>query len=91
MELSETAADHVAEIGYDPAFGARPLRRVLQRTVENELSKRLLASEIRTGDHILVDFDPDAGEKGELTFTKLEQAPIVVELPVAADTEQVEN
>ena len=89
VELSEAAADHVAEIGYDPAFGARPLRRVLQRTVENELSKLLLASEIRTGDHILVDFDAEAGDEGELTFTQQEQEPIVVELPVvdAAGTE----
>ena len=42
-----TAVDHLAEIGYDPSYGARPLRRVLQRQVENELSKRLLRGEIR--------------------------------------------
>ncbi len=41
VELTEAAADHIAKIGYDPSYGARPLRRVLQRKVENELSKRL--------------------------------------------------
>ena len=64
-----------------------PLRRVLQRTVENELSKRLLSSEIRTGDHVLVDLDVDADEKGTLSFTKVEQAPIAVELPVKNEAE----
>ena len=87
VELSEAAADHIAKIGYDPSYGARPLRRVLQRKVENELSKRLLSSEIQTGDHILVDFDAEAEESENLTFTKLEQAPIAVELPVKNDAE----
>jgi ATP-dependent Clp protease ATP-binding subunit ClpC len=53
VELSEAAANHVAEIGYDPSYGARPLRRLLQRRVENELSKRLLRGEYRTGDYVL--------------------------------------
>ena len=87
VELTETAADHIAKIGYDPSYGARPLRRVLQRKVENELSKRLLSSEIRTGDHILVDFDAEADEQKNLTFTKVEQAPIAVELPVKNEAE----
>ncbi len=87
VELTEAAAGHIAEIGYDPSYGARPLRRVLQRTVENELSKRLLSSEIGTGDHILVDLDADADEAGTLRFTKVEQAPIAVELPVKNEAE----
>ena len=87
VELTETAADHIAKIGYDPSYGARPLRRVLQRKVENELSKRLLSSEIQTGDHILVDFDAEADEQKNLTFTKVEQAPIAVELPVKNEAE----
>jgi ATP-dependent Clp protease ATP-binding subunit ClpC len=82
VELSEAAAIHLAETGYDPAYGARPLRRVLQRRVENELSKRVLKGEYQTSDHILVDYDPNAEGENKLTFTKVAQAPIPVELPV---------
>lgn len=84
-ELSPAAVDHLAEVGYDPNFGARPLRRLLQRRVENELSKRLLRGEYQTGDHILVDYDPNAEGENKLTFTKVEQPPIAVELPVMAE------
>ena len=58
VELTEEAAHHLGEIGYDPSYGARPLRRLLQRRVENELSKRLLRGEYATGDHVVVDYDP---------------------------------
>ncbi len=84
-ELSSAAADHIAAVGYDPAYGARPLRRVLQRLVENELSKRLLRGEFRTGDHIRVDYNPDGGDEEKLSFSRVEQAPIPVDLPVSAD------
>jgi ATP-dependent Clp protease ATP-binding subunit ClpA len=63
---------------------ARPLRRLLQRRVENELSKRLLKGEIRTGDHVVVDYNPDAEGENKLTFTVIEQAPIPVDLRVAS-------
>ena len=82
VELTEAAANHLAEIGYDANYGARPLRRLLQRRVENELSKRLLRGEYATGDHVVVDYDPDAEGENKLTFTKVEQAPIPVDLPV---------
>ncbi len=85
VELSEAAANHIAEIGYDANYGARPLRRLLQRRVENELSKRLLKGELRTGDHVMVDYDPKAEGEDKLTFTRVEQAPIPVELPVAKE------
>ena len=85
VELSEAAADHIAEVGYDPNYGARPLRRLLQRRVENELSKRLLRGEYKTGDYVFVDFDPAADGDNKLTFTLREQAPIAVELPVATE------
>jgi ATP-dependent Clp protease ATP-binding subunit ClpA len=85
VELSEAAVNHIAEIGYDANYGARPLLRLLQRRVENELSKRLLKGEFRTGDHVLVDYDPNAEGENKLTFTRVEQAPIPVELPVAKE------
>jgi len=84
-ELTENAADYLAEVGYDPNYGARPLRRLLQRRVENELSKRLLKGEYRTSDHVLIDYDPTLEGESKLTFTKIEQAPIPVELPVSTE------
>ena len=85
VELTASAADHIAEVGYDASFGARPLRRLLQRRVENELSKRLLKGEYATGDHVVVDYDPNAEGENKLAFSQIEQAPIPVELPVSAD------
>ncbi len=82
VELTEAAANHLGKIGYDPAYGARPLRRLLQRRVENELSKRLLRGEYASGDKVIVDYDPDAEGENKLTFTKVDQAPIPVDLPV---------
>ncbi len=66
IELSEKAIDVLAEEGYDPQYGARPMKRVLQRRVDNELSKHLLAGEFNAGDTIMVDAD----EEGELIFKR---------------------
>jgi ATP-dependent Clp protease ATP-binding subunit ClpC len=82
VEMSEAAADYIAEIGYDPAYGARPLRRLLQRRVETELSKRLLRGDLATGDHVIIDHDPSLEGDEVLTFTTVEQAPIAIDLPV---------
>jgi len=82
IELSEAAVKHLAEVGYDPAYGARPLRRLLQRRVENELSKRVLGGEYQTGDHILVDYDADIQDENKLTFIVMEPELIPLELPI---------
>jgi ATP-dependent Clp protease ATP-binding subunit ClpC len=87
VELTEAAASHLGDIGYDANYGARPLRRLLQRRVENELSKRLLRGEYATGDHVVVDYDPEAEGENKLSFTKVAQAPIPVELPVHREQE----
>jgi ATP-dependent Clp protease ATP-binding subunit ClpC len=55
LELTEAARSALAEEGYDPSFGARPLRRVIQRQVENPLSRRVLAGEFSEGDTVVVD------------------------------------
>ncbi|MCC6148334.1 MAG: AAA family ATPase [Anaerolineaceae bacterium] len=68
VELSEDARDWLAEEGYDPNFGARPLRRALQKHVESPLSVRLLSGEFVSGDSVLVDV-----ADGKLTFTKKEK------------------
>ena len=64
IELSENAIEVLAEEGYDPQYGARPMKRVLQRRVDNELSKHLLAGEFDAGDTIYVD----TNDTGELVF-----------------------
>ena len=60
FELTEAAAAWLAEEGFDPVYGARPLRRALQRHLENPLSKGILSGEFRAGDHLVVD----TGESG---------------------------
>jgi ATP-dependent Clp protease ATP-binding subunit ClpB len=64
--LSEAAADYLADIGYDPVFGARPLKRALQKYVVNPLAKYLLAENISEGASIRVDFD-----SGTIAFKNL--------------------
>jgi ATP-dependent Clp protease ATP-binding subunit ClpC len=57
MEVTETAKDFLGEKGYDEAFGARPLRRVIQDMVEDKLSDSLLRGQFRTGDTVIVDVE----------------------------------
>jgi ATP-dependent Clp protease ATP-binding subunit ClpB len=65
LELTPAAKEAVAEAGWDPAYGARPLKRALQRLVENPLALRLLEGDFVEGDTILVD-----ARGGELVFEK---------------------
>ena len=55
LEVSDPAVEAIAKFGFDPDFGARPIKRVIQRKVVNELSKKLLSGEITTGDAVLID------------------------------------
>ena len=59
LEVTEAAAEKLAGEGYDPAFGARPLKRVIQRMVLDELATKVLAGEIPDGSRVEADFDPD--------------------------------
>ncbi len=59
FELTEAAAAWLAKEGFDPVFGARPLRRAIQRRLENPLSKGILSGEFQAGDHLVVDTDDD--------------------------------
>lgn len=65
FRMSDRAMDHLSKEGYDPQFGARPMKRVIQREVIDELSKLVLAGTFTTGDTIYVD-----EQKGALTFRK---------------------
>ena len=66
LELTDAAREAVAEAGWDPQYGARPLKRALQRLIENPLATALLQGEFTEGDLVRVD----VGEDGELTFDK---------------------
>ncbi|PIK89354.1 molecular chaperone ClpB [Synechococcus sp. 65AY6A5] len=68
--LTEEAKDYLAELGYDPVFGARPLKRVIQREIENPLATKLLENEFLPGDRILVEV---ANER--LIFRKIGSQP----------------
>ncbi|MDO8670292.1 MAG: AAA family ATPase [Dehalococcoidia bacterium] len=68
IELTRAAKDYLGKEGYDPVYGARPLRRTIQRQVETPLSKKLLSGEFQEGDTILVDYDKDG-----LTFNRRER------------------
>jgi ATP-dependent Clp protease ATP-binding subunit ClpB len=59
LVISETAFNHIAEVGYDPYFGARPVKRVIQREVLNELSKALLAKKVDTSTNVVMDMFDD--------------------------------
>jgi len=63
LELTEPAREHIAREGYDPVYGARPLKRFLQRQLETALARKLLAGEITDHSLVTVDF-----RKGELVF-----------------------
>ena len=78
IELAEAARKWLARKGYDPQFGARPLRRAMQRYVESPLSISMLKGEFKVGDTILVDAVDD-----ELAFSQMEKAEIKVEQAVA--------
>src|SRR5579875_105454 len=79
LELTDAAADWLVAHGYDEAYGARPLRRLVQREVENALARRLLAKEIGEGDRVVVDAD----ERG-LRFEILHPAVAPSAVPSAA-------
>jgi ATP-dependent Clp protease ATP-binding subunit ClpB len=73
LELSDAAKDWLAERGYDPAFGARPLKRVMQRNVSNALAEELLGGFITDGDTVRIDLAPD--ESG-LTFETVKASTV---------------
>jgi ATP-dependent Clp protease ATP-binding subunit ClpB len=64
LELTDRARGHLVRTGYDPAYGARPLKRAIQREVETPMARRILGGEVRDGQHIVVDLDP----AGHLSF-----------------------
>jgi len=66
LKISDKAKDLIAQEGYDPDFGARPLRRAIQRLIENSLSEEILQGKFKEGDAILGNV-----QKGHMVFTKI--------------------
>ncbi len=87
LELSDAAKDHLAVKGYDPTLGARPLRRAIQRMVEDPLSEKLLYKDFRAGEIIIVDVEPDEAGELQIVFRAIEGfEPPTPELEDALDT-----
>ena len=72
MEITSEAKDWLGEKGYDPVFGARPLRRVIQDEIEDRLSDALLESRFEAGDRVLIDV-----QNGEVVLTKASEPAAV--------------
>ncbi len=73
LELTPAAIRQLGKEGYDPIYGARPLKRVIQQRLQNPLSLKLLQGEFRDGDTIMVDVGADGG----FSFSKVAQAEVV--------------
>ena len=65
LAISDAAIDEIAKVGYDPAYGARPLKRVIQREIQNRLATSLLKNDYAEGSTVTVDFDGDRFVFGE--------------------------
>ena len=59
ISATDEAVNLLAEIGYDPAMGARPVKRVIQRQILNELSRQILEDKVHTGENIIIDVIDD--------------------------------
>ena len=86
VSMTDAAKDRLIEIGYDPALGARPLRRAMQREVEDQLSERILHGQLHSGDHIEVDFADGAfafetGPRGERVALAATATPAISATP----------
>jgi len=75
LDLSPAARAWLAEKGYDPAYGARPLKRVIQKAVQDQLAERLLAGEIRDGSEVSIDAGPDGLVIGDLPAAAFPATP----------------
>jgi ATP-dependent Clp protease ATP-binding subunit ClpC len=87
MEITSSAKALLAKRGYDQVLGARPLRRTIQREIEDTLSEKILFGELGAGQIVVVDTAPDADGKEQFTFRGEAKSDIVV--PDAPPTETV--
>lgn len=74
IEVSDGACDRLAKLGFDPQFGARPLKRVLQREILNELSKQILSGKVHKDSVIFIEIKNET----DFVFENLEGANVVI-------------
>jgi ATP-dependent Clp protease ATP-binding subunit ClpB len=77
LELSDAARERLVQVGYDPAYGARPLKRAIQKEVETPLARKLVAGEIHDGQKVRVDVTRLAGSERGMVFEVESAAPAV--------------
>jgi ATP-dependent Clp protease ATP-binding subunit ClpC len=82
VELTTAAKALLAKKGYDPVLGARPLRRTIQREIEDPMSEKILFGELRPGQLVLVDVEPGEGDTEQFTFAGTDKAPLPDSPPV---------
>ena len=83
IQLSSAAQDHIAEAGYDPVYGARPLKRAIQRELQNTLATALLENTFVSGDTIVVDCVDDALTFRKKQPLKISESIVETSLPVS--------
>ena len=84
LEVLPAAKDRLIEIGFDPALGARPLRRAVQREIEDKLSEKILHGELSNASHVAVDF-----LNGEFTFTSRLHSDSVVAVSAGPESTSI--
>jgi len=72
LELTDAARTHLVKVGHEPAYGARPLKRTIQREIETPLARQLLQGKVSDGQRVEVDHD---AREGRLTFTTQTSQP----------------
>jgi ATP-dependent Clp protease ATP-binding subunit ClpC len=70
LELKPEAEEWLLKKGYQPDYGARPIKRIIQRYIEDPLSEELLKGNLKEGDFLQIEFEPGPCGEGELTFVK---------------------
>ncbi len=83
LQISASALAQLAKEGYDPAYGARPLRRLIQRSIENPIAIYLIDGSLKGGDTVLVDYDQT---KDQFVFRKMATAPQPAAQPAQGET-----
>ncbi|HYY43940.1 MAG TPA: ATP-dependent Clp protease ATP-binding subunit [Actinomycetota bacterium] len=91
IELTEAAKDLLARKGYDPSLGARPLRRAIQRLVEDPLSEKILWKEFEAGDSVIVDAEKNADGDEVITFRRAERPPEIPPVELAGVSREGED
>ncbi|MNR47970.1 Chaperone protein ClpB [compost metagenome] len=69
MKIDDSLIDHLADVGYQPEFGARELKRQIRQAVETRLAKEMLADKLQAGDSVELGYDK---ERSEVVFNKVE-------------------